>query len=355
MTKEEVEESEKEENLTFAKEVLQIKLTTYSAEAIAPFIPLIDSAASAITEIIKIYQTSQYNKRICNSLLDRARLSEIAIDQLLRRRKENEQKFKNQVWYKAFHRFVVVLDKIKTFGGNVSQLPGIKSFVKAKSISDTFKELMIEYDNVMKDLDFTMAIANEQQRQIDNESIKDDLSEINQFLEKIDDGIEENNVKMSLIYEEVKSIKSMIRADKTEPIEPKRIESSKLTEPAVGRTGDTRGNAPFIKRKTYMNAIEVACKPISINDKVDELKKFKRHLAIHIKATQSPNIIQFYGLSTIDGNTVMVLEWAELGNLQELYQKDNKISLELKVHSYFLNHIFFNFDNYKFIVTHAVF
>jgi serine/threonine protein kinase len=152
-----------------------------------------------------------------------------------------------------------------------------------------------------------------------------------QFLEKIGDNIEENSVKMSLIYEEVQSIKSMI--SKSEINETKRIDSKDLMEPTIGRENDTRGFRGKTKRRIYMNAIEVACRTINIpekNDNEDEYKVTQRFLAIYIKATQSPNIIQFYGLSTLDGTTVMVLEWAELGSLRELYQK-SKIPLKLKV------------------------
>ncbi|GBC02944.1 hypothetical protein RclHR1_00490030 [Rhizophagus clarus] len=417
----------KSSNLTFAKEALQI--TAQAGEAITPFIPLIGLAATTIVEIVKIYQTSQYNKRICNSLLDRARLSEIAIDQLIRRRKENEKNFKNQAWYNAFDRFVSILGKIKTFAEKVSQLQGFKIYFKAKKVSDKFNTLMNEYDTAMKDLNFTIAIVTEHQQRIDHESLKADMREMNEFLEKIGDNIEENSVKMSLIYEEVQNIKrkeneknfknqawynafdrfvsilgkiktfaekvsqlqgfkiyfkakkvsdkfntlmneydtamkdlnftiaiflekigdnieensvkmSLIYEEvqniksmvlKSEIYEAKRLDSSKLIEPTIGKENDTRGSRGKIKRKIYMNAIEVACKIIKIPDKDSvDYKVIHRFLAIYIKATQSPNIIQFYGLSTIDGATVMVLEWAELGSLRELY-KTNMIPLKLKL------------------------
>jgi hypothetical protein len=135
---------------------------------------------------------------------------------------------------------------------------------------------------------------------------------------------------MSLIYEEVQNIKSMI--SKSEIYETKRIDRSKLIEPVKGRENDTRGSGGKTKRRIYLNAIEVACRTIDIPEKdSNEYKMTQRFLAICIKATQSPNIIQFYGLSIVDGATVMVLEWAELGSLRELYEKNN-IPLKLKVH-----------------------
>ena len=127
--------------------------------------------------------------------------------------------------------------------------------------------------------------------------------------------------------EEAQSIKSKV--SKSELNEVKRIESGKLTEPAVR---DRRGK---VKKRMYMNnSIEVACKPFNTpKEAKGNSIELQRNLAVFIKATQSPNIIQFYGLSTIGGSTVMVLEWAELGNLMELYtEKKHKIPLKQKVH-----------------------
>ncbi len=55
-----------------------------------------------------------------------------------------------------------------------------------------------------------------------------------------------------------------------------------------------------------------------------EKRKFQRLLAILIKASQSPNIIRFYGLLEIDGDKVMVLEWAQLESLKEIYENEKK-------------------------------
>ena len=37
------------------------------------------------------------------------------------------------------------------------------------------------------------------------------------------------------------------------------------------------------------------------------------------KLRDSPNILKFYGLSHLDNQMVMVVEWAELGSLREVY------------------------------------
>ena len=112
--------------------------------------------------------------------------------------------------------------------------------------------------------------------------------------------------------------------------EAKRIGKGKLVDPQVERERDTRESGlSLLKRKIYMNALEVACKPTRIPPKNSkEYKHFQRELSILIKASQSPNIIRFYGLSENDNEQVMVLEWAQLGDLRRLYLSD-KIPFDL--------------------------
>ncbi|RIB18810.1 kinase-like domain-containing protein [Gigaspora rosea] len=64
-------------------------------------------------------------------------------------------------------------------------------------------------------------------------------------------------------------------------------------------------------KKIYKSAIEVACKPIRGQN--------ENELAILGKLGQSPRILYFYGQSYVNNSHVMVSEWAERGNLRELY------------------------------------
>ncbi|PKC14309.1 kinase-like protein [Rhizophagus irregularis] len=74
--------------------------------------------------------------------------------------------------------------------------------------------------------------------------------------------------------------------------------------------------------------MDVACKPISM----DNIQRIQKHLAILKKLDTCPYIIQFHGLSEINGENVMIFEWAEYGTLRELYlnyniEWDAKISI----------------------------
>ncbi|CAG8677922.1 8075_t:CDS:2, partial [Racocetra fulgida] len=57
------------------------------------YTPIIATISGLIKEIIKIYEKAQFNKKICNSLLDRAKSAEAAMNTLQRRKHENEEKF----------------------------------------------------------------------------------------------------------------------------------------------------------------------------------------------------------------------------------------------------------------------
>src|SRR5438876_1103117 len=97
-------------------------------ESIKPFVPLIAAVTIVISECVKIYEDAQYNKKICNSLMDRVETADLAIRTLKRRKQENENKFRDKEYYKSFLRFVDVMKKIKSFIKDVSQIQGFKKY-----------------------------------------------------------------------------------------------------------------------------------------------------------------------------------------------------------------------------------
>jgi hypothetical protein len=149
-----------------------------AADSIIPFIPLIRTATSIINEVMSIYQQAEYNKKIIGALCDRTKLAEYAVDTLQRRKKFYENNFKRQEWYYAFNRFVNVLKDIKNFAKEISTIRGYLKYLKSYPIKDKFEELSVKYDNVMKDLNFTLAVSNEEQRRYDNICLLEDVAEM---------------------------------------------------------------------------------------------------------------------------------------------------------------------------------
>ncbi len=155
-----------------------IKVAGAAADALTPYLPLIGLATTFIGEIINIYQQAEYNKNIVSALYDRAKSAELAVDTLQRRKKLREKDLKNQEWYNAFNRFVDNLEEIKTFVKEVSSLHGYKKYLKSSLVKEKFDQLTNDYDNIMKDLHFTMVVSNEEQRLYDNECLMEDIAEM---------------------------------------------------------------------------------------------------------------------------------------------------------------------------------
>ncbi|CAG8763501.1 17292_t:CDS:2, partial [Racocetra fulgida] len=85
------------------------------AANVTPFGSLISGITDLISEIIKIYDTAQCNKKICSALLDRAQSAELALKSLNKKKQENEENFRKKEYYHAFLRFEMVLQEIKDF------------------------------------------------------------------------------------------------------------------------------------------------------------------------------------------------------------------------------------------------
>ncbi|UZO08194.1 uncharacterized protein OCT59_028456 [Rhizophagus irregularis] len=236
-----------------------IKTIRAAGEAISPYMPLIKVATDLVEKIIDIYKTAEYNKNICETLVGRVKLTENAIETLQRRKQRNEDKLCDDEYYKAFNRFIYVLEEIKEFAADITNIHGFRKYTNAYSVKEKFQKLTHDYDIAMKDLHFTMAIANEEQKKIDDEALKEDLAEMSKYLEKIRTDILDNNDKANIIHDMVKHMKKHL--DDEKPLYyVNKIESKDLTSPLRVKSDDKRGKGPnFIIRKIY-KGLEVACK-----------------------------------------------------------------------------------------------
>ena len=147
-------------------------------EAIKPFVPLIAVVTTVIGEIIRVYEDAEYNKKICNALMDRVQIADGAIKTLNRRKQENEKNFLSEEYYKSFVKFAETMKKIRDFIKDISQLQGYKKFIHSSSIKEKFHTLINEFETVMRDLNFTMTVDNEVQRRIDQQALSDDIAEM---------------------------------------------------------------------------------------------------------------------------------------------------------------------------------
>ncbi|CAB5342216.1 unnamed protein product [Rhizophagus irregularis] len=301
-----------------------IKTIRAAGEAIGPYIPLIKVATDLVDKIIDIYKTAEYNKNICETLVGRVKLTENAIDTLQRRKQRNEDKLYDDEYYKAFNRLIYILKEIKEFAADITNIHGFRKYTKAYSVKEKYQKLTNDYDVIMKDLQFTMAITNEDQKKIDEAALKEDLAEMSKYLIKIRTDILENNDKAEIISDMVKHMMNHLDDDKQPLHDVNRIQPKDLSSPLREKSDDKRGKGPkFVIRKIY-KGLEVACKYIPNNEEEKmkiSSKKTQRHFNILMKLSECKHILRFYGISMIECKNVMAFEWAELGTLRQLYLK----------------------------------
>ncbi|CAG8460193.1 1793_t:CDS:2 [Diversispora eburnea] len=300
-------------------EISQTTLNVVSAIG-EPFVPLIGAVTIVISEIIKVYETVQYNKKICNSLMDRVNNAEAAVKTFERRQTENKDLSK-QEYYNSFVRFVEIMNRIKKFIGDVSNLNKYQKFIRSGSVKSGFDSLVKDFDEVMTGLHFTMAVANEEQRRIDQIALESDNAEMTEFLKRIEGGIIDQDQKINIVINELSIMKEKLDHSDSfdnniKNIKADEIKSTDLVDPNVPRETDRRGKNRQVIKKMY-KSIEVACKPINLqNSDPKEAAKIQGLLAILGKLHESLNVIRFYGLSYTENSNVMVFEWALSENIQ---------------------------------------
>ncbi|KAF0558605.1 kinase-like protein [Gigaspora margarita] len=310
-------------------------------ETIKPFLPMIATISVLIKEIIEIYEKAQFNKKICNSLLDRAKSAEAAMNTLQRRKQENEEKFRSQAYYNSFMKFKNVLEKIKNFAGEVTQIRGISKYLDASNIKDKFLELTRDYDQCMQDLHFTFVIAQDEQRRYDQESLESDLEEMSEFLKLFSENVRSDlkfvQGSLNILHQEASLIKTQFCHSKekepryanthisTPRIDPKFLIDIDNEEKPI-KTIANYSDIIIVKKFYTKCAIEVSCETVIIEQKEFQSQKKQGYLAILGKLGECPNILKFFGASTLkDSSTlreheVLVFEWADFGNLKEVYE-----------------------------------
>ncbi|CAG8722074.1 6503_t:CDS:2, partial [Acaulospora morrowiae] len=140
---------------------------------------------------------------------------------------------------------------------------------------------------------------------------------------KLEKMIQMQEGKIDLIYEQVYQM--IKRASKGENINANVpfIKVCDIGEPGRKNSLEVRGRV----YKKFYKTIPVALKRVDILNDMESTRRFNKvQLAILNQLQASPRIIKFYGLTRADGEDIMVMEWAQYGNLKELYEKDHSMN-----------------------------
>jgi serine/threonine protein kinase len=297
-------------------------------EAVGPYLPLITAVAALTQQIVKAYESAQYNKKSCAALIERVQAAEVAVQALNRRKQENERNFCNRTYYISFERFVAILREIKGFIQDVTHLTGYKRFISSVHIKERFQQLITDFDSVVCGLQLAMVIANEEERKMDIDILQEDIYEMTKFLEKVEGGVTTIDKKISNVLEHILTLKGKLSEKSFNPI-INRIDPNELKEPIGSQPVISSRNKHKIHKKLYRGQ-DVACKLIAEENKDKDKSpetglpisnRVHAELAILSNLRKCEYIINFHGLCEKNGSVLGVFGWAENGNLRELYEK----------------------------------
>ncbi|RIB10212.1 kinase-like domain-containing protein [Gigaspora rosea] len=303
---------------TFSNFTAALNTATISSNAVIDcvslYIPIFEVVKRLVDEIHQIYENAECNKEICSIMTDRVKTAEFSIGIMIRNIDNNSEggDLRKKSYYNAFKRFETALIKIKDFTQNVSKLEGFKKFTNAKIIKAKYETLIDEFDKCMKDLHFSIDIDAIINRENDAQKVDKALNDAIQLLNNLGKDFKE----IKEIVRDVGIMKAQINDQKnnqTNEIQVEKINENDLENPPSSKVGDVRENG--VVRKIYKKfSVDVACKP-------ESKSKCETQLAILGLLGQSPHILRFYGLTTLNNRRNMVNEWAEYGNLKELYNR----------------------------------
>jgi serine/threonine protein kinase len=303
---------------------------------------LIAAVTSLTQQTVKAYKSAQYNKKSCAALIQRVEAAEAAVQALNRIKQKYEKKFRKQSYYISFEKLVAILREIRTFVQDVTHLSGYRKFISSDHVKERFQQLIIDFDNVVGDLQLSMVIANDEERRVDMNILQEDIFEMTAFLEKVEGGVTTIDKKISNVFEHILTLKNKSSERGFKPI-INQIDSNELLEPIGSKVASTR-NKYKLHKKLYRGQ-DVACKIIDEYDQFNKndqpwmkpkleasLNRVRAELAILSNLGKCDYIINFYGLCEMDGSTLGVFGWTENGNLKELYEKfDIEWSRKLKI------------------------
>ncbi|CAG8511754.1 389_t:CDS:2, partial [Acaulospora colombiana] len=299
------------------------------ADVISPFLPLVAEIVNMVNEIVQIYQTAEHNKRICGSLMSRATAAENSVNLLTIRRSENEDLFRSKEFYMNFRKLVTVIEKIKMFIEEVSQIKGLRRFLSARSIEDEFQDLTEEFDGMMRILNFTMAVKNQIQAEEDKEILNSDIREMKKYLERIEGGIANSMAEINASLDDITKLniawqKKLFNDDRN-VLESATIKMSELQDPLEQIK---RGSKVF--KKIRMGEDVAIKEKILTNNNENLVNDITSQVVILKKLKESQCILQFYGVAR-DANAIyMVSEWCEYGNLREFYREYGPLEWHIK-------------------------
>ncbi|CAB4488077.1 unnamed protein product [Rhizophagus irregularis] len=330
-------------NLTKENFVKELMIIVPFTIPFTKFLPLIDEIRNILNEVIEIAQVAEYNRRICNALMQRVYAVDFAVFELKVQR--NNQEYFNGNNYLHLQNLITIITNIKKFMKNISQMLTLLKlkYILPENIEKTLKELCVDFDVCIIKIDatnFTTTIKDKIRPEEDKQNLKADQDDLNKYFGQIvgvDDKDKEEMIskinKISIMKSTMEKLldKQMVNEynqKKYQSIIDEIFQAHKIMFSDYKKTDKKpRKNGIVTKWVSVKNEDEeYAFKSIFEENKIS----VQNHVIILRELHNWQNIIKFYGLTNYENKWYLVTEWAEHGNLREFYT-NNKNSFDPKL------------------------
>ncbi|GBB83401.1 hypothetical protein RclHR1_10120001 [Rhizophagus clarus] len=243
--------------------------------------------------------------------------------------KESEKHHRDREYIAAFRELINVLHKIKKDIELITKFRSFKKYVKAIYIKERLIYLTGKYETALKDLQFTLIIANEERRRNETEALTEDLAEFDKFFETV--GAKVDYISKQIMNNIKTDIKDLVTEEWIKmKIKEKDINYFEYSEFNIIKEICKEGFG-VVKRAETSDKKQVALKCLtekkSSEIDVKVIENFIKELKTLRAVGYHDNIINFLGISKDRIGYVMVLEYANEGNLRDYLTKKFK-SLE---------------------------
>ncbi|PKY24723.1 kinase-like protein [Rhizophagus irregularis] len=303
------------------------------------FVPLIKEIGAIVDEIFDVVEAAEHNKRTCIVLLERVRVADSAIRQF--RGKKDDPVFFNNENYLFLQELSYIITQIKKFVSEISQLKTLTNYIEAKNIEKTFADLCKEFDSSFNFLLVSIDLKR-------SKSIEDKLEELkaNQYelmkiaLENLMADSSQNQKKIENIFQDYLLTIYLFKNQewikkKLEKEDISYFEYNEFSKPIP----ISKGGFGIVYKAETNDKKPVALKSL-IGSVIDEniIKNFVKELKLLRMVSYHDNINRFLGITKDNTGYVMVLEYANEGNLKEYLEKkfdslqwENKIQMALDI------------------------
>ncbi|CAG8523645.1 5347_t:CDS:2, partial [Scutellospora calospora] len=154
-----------------------------AGDAIQPFIPFFTQVTEVVKALLLANETAKCNQKICLALIDRVEIAQQAVNSLQRQQLENEKLFRDQNYYYAWVRFITVLENIRKFAKEITQLSSLQKYLSAMTVKETFDKNIKDFEDNMGELKSDVKIVMKELTQLST-----NISELTKQITKTEGG-----------------------------------------------------------------------------------------------------------------------------------------------------------------------